>query len=140
MFAAATTPVRVASFNQVAIDRISDLPNLPSNYEMVDWRGLAIGQQRYFFGEDSADAAQLGVVCEGTSAYPTCPGQAVFAMPGVAGGNRMPCTQSDQLCGVGYNKSSLVLGEALTQTGALLGTVLLRQNRSAPMRTTPSES
>ena len=107
---------------------------------MVDWRALAIGQQEYFFSKTSSDAARLGVVCEGKSTYPTCPGQTVFAMPGVAGGNRLPCTQSDQLCGLGFSNQSLVMGEALTQTGALLGTVLLRRNRSAGMRTASSES
>ena len=131
---------RLGRAEQVVIDRISSLPNLPPNYEMVDWRGLALGQQRFFFGDHSADAAQLGVVCEGLSTYSTCPGQTVFAMPGVAGGNRLPCTQSDQICGVGFNSSSLVMGEALTQTGALLGTMLLRENRSASMRTDSSAS
>ena len=82
---------------QVNIARVSSLPNLPPNYEMVDWRGLALGQQDFFFGKNSAEAAELGVVCEGTSTYPTCPGMTVFAMPGVAGGNRLPCTHSDQL-------------------------------------------
>ena len=61
-------------------------------------------------------------------------------MPGVAGGNRPPCTQSDQLCGQGFDSQSLTMGEALTQTGALLGTMLLRRSRRAGMRTNASES
>ena len=43
--------------------------NIPANFEIVDWRALAEGQQEFFFGENAADAASLGVVCEGRSTY-----------------------------------------------------------------------
>ena len=44
---------------QVQIPRVSLLPNLPSNFKVVDWRGKGLGQQQYFFGRHYTAAEKL---------------------------------------------------------------------------------
>ena len=55
--------------DQARLSACWNADNIPANFEIVDWRALAEGQQEFFFGENAADAASLGVVCEGRSTY-----------------------------------------------------------------------